>query len=95
MTATIPSAQLTSLNPDETLSEYVEKLPRDPISLKSITQYLNFIDEYKNSGKSQIELVIPPELIFDPELQLLYLLIQSFQLYPALIAAISQVFITF
>ncbi len=46
MTATAPSSRLTSLGPDETLSEYAGSLPGDPINLESITQYLNSVDEY-------------------------------------------------
>ena len=55
MTATVLSSQLTSVGPDETLSEYAGSLPRDPINLESITQYLNFVDEYENGSRSQLD----------------------------------------
>ena len=48
MTATFASSELTSLDPDETLSEYAGSLPGDPINLESITQYLNSVDEYES-----------------------------------------------
>ncbi len=37
MTDTVASSELTSLDPDETLSEYAGSLPEDPINLESIT----------------------------------------------------------
>jgi len=63
MTATAPSSWLTSLGPDERLSEYAGSLPGDPINLEYITQYLNSVDEYESGRRSQIEPVTPPELI--------------------------------
>lgn len=71
MTATVPLSKFTSVGPDETLSEYAGSLPGDPINLESITQYLNSVDEYESARTSQAEPVTPPELILDPELQLL------------------------
>ncbi len=69
MTGTISSSELTSLDPDETLSGYAGSLPRDPINLECITQYLNSVDEYESGRRSQVEPVTPSELILDPELQ--------------------------
>ena len=37
MTGTIASSRLTSMAPDETMSEYAESLPEDPINLASIS----------------------------------------------------------
>ncbi len=90
MTATVASSELTSLDPDETLSEYAGSLPGDPINLESITQYLNFVDEYESGRRSQVEPVTPSELILDPELQSLSPHIESLQLNPALFDAASQ-----
>lgn len=56
MIATVPSSRLTSVGPDKTLSEYAGSLPGDPINLESITQYLNFVDEYESGRRSQAEL---------------------------------------
>ncbi len=91
MTATVASSELTSLDPYETLSEYVGSLPGDPINLESITQYLNSVDKYKSGKRSQVEPVTPSELILDPELQSLSPHMESLQLNPASIAAASQV----
>ena len=90
MTATVGSSELTSLDPDETLSEYAGSLPGDPINFESITQYLNSVDEYESDRRSQVEPVTPPELILDPELQSLSLHLESLQLNPASIAEASQ-----
>ena len=54
MTATVASSELTSLDPYETLSEYVGSLPGDPINLESITQYLNSVDEYESDRRSHV-----------------------------------------
>ena len=86
---------MTNLGLDETLSEYARSLPRNTINLESITQYLNFVDEYKSGRKFQIELVTTPELILDTELQLLSPNMQSLQLNPASIATTSQAFTAF
>ena len=67
MIATAASSELTSLDPDETLSEYTGSLPGYPINLESITQYLNSVDEYESGRRSQVEPVTPPELILDSE----------------------------
>ena len=37
MTGTIASSGLTSLGPDETMSEHAGSVPEDPINLESIT----------------------------------------------------------
>ena len=90
ITATVASSELTSLGHDKTLSEYSGSLPGDPINLESITQYLNSVDKYESGRRSQVEPVIPPELILDPELQLLSPHMESLQLNPASIAVASQ-----
>ncbi len=90
MTATVASSQLTSLNPDKTLSEYAGSLPGDPIHLESITEYLNSKDEYESGRRSQVEFVTPSELILDPELQSLPPHMESLQLNPTSIVAASQ-----
>ncbi len=81
---------MTSLDPDETLSEYTGSLPGDPINLESITQYLNSVDEYESGKRSQVEPVTPSELILDPELQSLSPHMESLQLNPTSIAEASQ-----
>ena len=90
MTAIVASSELTSLDPDETSSEYSGSLPGEPINLESITQYLNFVHEYESGRRSQVKRVTPSELILDPELQSLSLHMESLQLNPASIAAASQ-----
>ena len=90
MTATVPSSRLTSVGPDETLSEYAGSLPGDPINLESITQYLNSVDEYESGRRSQVEPVTSPELVLNPELQSLSPHVESLQLNAASIAAASQ-----
>lgn len=91
MTTTVASSELTSLGPDETLSEYAGSLPGDPINLESITQYLNSVDEYESGKRSQVEPVTRPEFILDPKLQSLSPHMESLQLNLATIAAASQV----
>ena len=90
MTATVASSKLTSLDPDETLSEYAGSLPGDPINLESITQYLNSVDEYESGRRSKVEPVTPTELILDPEFQSLSSYMESLQLNPASIAEANQ-----
>lgn len=90
MTARTLSSQLASLGTDETLSEYTSSLFGNPFNLESITKYQNSVNKYKSGRRSQIQPVIPPKLIFDPELQLFSLYMQSIQLNPALTATISQ-----
>ncbi len=90
MTATVASSELTSLDPDETLSEYSGSLPGGPINLESITQYLNSVDKYKSGKRSLLEPDTPSELILDPELQSLSPHQESLQLNPASIAEANQ-----
>ncbi len=90
MTSTFASSELTSLDPDEILSEYARSLPGDPINLESITQYLNSVDEYESGRRFQVEPVTPPELILDPELQSLSPHMESLQLNPASITEASE-----
>ena len=90
MTATVALSELTSLDSDETLSEYVRSLPGDPINLESITKYLNSVEEYENGRRSQVESFTPPELILNPELQSLSPQMEFVQLNPTSIAVASQ-----
>ena len=90
MTAAVASSELTSLDPDETLSEYAGSLPGDLINLESITQYLNYVDEYESGRRSQVEPVTPFEFILDPELQSPSPHMEYLQLNPASIAAVSN-----
>ena len=69
MTGTIALSALTSLYPDETMSEYAESLPEDPINLESISRYLNSVDDYEGGARSEHLLVTPPEFDLDPDLQ--------------------------
>ncbi len=57
MTGTLASSGYTSLG----LDEHTGSLPEDPINLESITQYLNSVDNYEGSAKSERLLVTPPE----------------------------------
>ncbi len=95
MTATVASSKLTSLDQDETLSEYARSLPGNPINLESITQYLNSVDEYESGRRSQVEPVTPSELILDLEHQSLSPHMESLQLNPASVAEASQASTTF
>lgn len=94
-TATVLSSRLTSLGPDETLSEYAGRLPGDTINLESITQYLNSVNEYKSGKRSQVEPVTPLGFILDLKLPSLSAYMESLQLNPATIAAANQVSIAF
>lgn len=60
---------MTSLGPDETMSEYAGSFPEDPINLESITQYLNAVDEYEGRVRSERLPVTHPEFYLDPDLQ--------------------------
>ncbi len=95
MTATVASSELTSLDQDETLGEYVRSLPGDPINLESITKYLNSVEEYESGRRSQVGSFTPPELILDPELQSLSPQMEFVQLNPTSIAVASQASIAF
>lgn len=54
---------------DKIMSEYIRSLPKDPINLASISQYLNFIDYYKASTRLKHLLVIFLEFNIDLDLQ--------------------------
>ena len=67
ITGTIVSSGLTSLGPDEIISDYAESLPEDSIILESIFQYLNHVDNYKNEARSERLPVTPSEFDFNPD----------------------------
>ena len=69
MTGTLATSGYTSLGLDKTISEHTGSLPEDPINLESITQYLNSVDNYEGSAKSERLLVTPPESDLDLNLQ--------------------------
>ncbi len=46
---------------DKTISKYTGSLPKDPPNLTSISQYLNFVNDYKSGAKSEHLPVIFPE----------------------------------
>lgn len=82
MTGTIASSTLTSLDLDETLSEYAGSLPEDPINLESISRDLNSVDDYESGARSERLPVTPPEFDLDPDLQFLSPHLQVLQLNP-------------
>ena len=82
MTGTITSSRLTSVTPDETMSEYAGSLPEDPMNLTSVSQYLNSVDEYESGARSEHLPVTPPEFDLDPDLQSLSPHLQTLQLNP-------------
>ncbi len=73
MTGTITSSALTSLDPNETMSEYAGNLLEDSINLESISRYLNSVDDYEGGARSEHLPVTPPEFDLDPDLQSLSL----------------------
>ena len=90
MTGTIASSGLTSLGPDETMSEYAGSLPENPINLESITQYLNSLDDYEGGARSERLPVAPPEFDLDPDLQSLSPHLQFLQLNPTSLAEANE-----
>ncbi|MCJ1347946.1 hypothetical protein MMC31_006176, partial [Peltigera leucophlebia] len=86
MTGTITLFGLTSMGPDETMSEYAGSLPEDPINLEPITQYLNSVDDYEGGARSEHLPVTPLKFHLDPGLQSLPSHLQSLQLNPTSLA---------
>lgn len=54
------------------MSKYTGSLPGDRINLESITQYLNSVDNYAGSARSERFLVTPPESDLDLNLQSIF-----------------------
>lgn len=95
MTGTIASSTLTSLDPDETMSEYARSLPEDPINLESISRYLNSVNDYEGGAKSEHLPVTPPEFDLDPNLQSFSPHLQFLQLNPTSLKKASEASRTF
>ena len=95
MTGTIASSGLTSLGPDETMSEYARGLPEDPINFESIIQFPNFVDDYKSGARFERLPVTPSGFFLDPDLQSLSPHLQSLQLNPTSLVEVSEASNTF
>ena len=90
MTGTIASFTLSSLDPDETLSEYAKSLLEKPINLESISRYLNSVDNYEGGARSERLPVTPPEFDLGPDLQSLSPHLQVLQLNPTSLTEASK-----
>lgn len=80
MTGTIASFTLTSLDPDETMSDYAGILPKDLINIESISQYQNFVNDYEGGVRLEHLPVTAREFDLDLDLQSLFSHLQFLQL---------------
>lgn len=77
MTGTTTLSQLTWVIPNEIMNEYVGSLPKDPINLTFISQYLNFANKYKSSARLEHLVIIFLDFDLDSNLQFLFLYLQT------------------
>lgn len=63
MISTIALFKLISLTLDKIISEYIGSLPKGFINLASISQYINFVDDYKSDTRLEHLPVISSNLI--------------------------------
>lgn len=61
----ITLSKLISLTLNKIISEYIKNLLKDFINFFFISQYLNFINNYKNNAKLKYLLVTSPEFDLD------------------------------
>lgn len=69
----IALSKLTSIVLNKTISEYTKSLPKNSINLFSISQYLNFINNFKNHVRLKHLPVTCPEIDLDLDLQFFFL----------------------